>query len=231
MTNYPPFNYSGTDGKPTGIDVELATEAFHRMGYQAEFVTIDWENKKELLQDGSIDCAWGCFSMDGRMDEYKWAGPYMISQQVVAVSPDSNIYTLQDLAGKNIAVQATTKPEDIFLNQTDPDIPKINGLFSMQNRELIYPMLSKGYVDAVAAHETSILQYMSDYHVEYRILDKPLLTVGLGVAFSLDDTSGLNEELSDTLEEMQKDGTSEKIIGKYLAHPSTYLEVENYEVK
>jgi len=92
-------------------------------------------------------------------------------------------------------------------------------------------MLSKGYVDAVAAHETSILQYMSDYHVEYRILDKPLLTVGLGVAFSLDDTSGLNEELSDTLEEMQKDGTSEKIIGKYLAHPSTYLEVENYEVK
>lgn len=63
------------------------------------------------------------------------------------------------------------------------------------------------------------------------ILDKPLLTVGLGVAFSLDDTSGLNEKLSDTLEEMQKDGTSEKIIGKYLAHPSTYLEVENYEVK
>lgn len=107
--NYPPFNYSGTDGRPTGIDVELATEAFHRMGYQAEFVTIDWENKKELLQDGSIDCAWGCFSMDGRMDEYKWAGPYMISQQVVAVSPDSNIYTLQDLAGKNIAVQATMK--------------------------------------------------------------------------------------------------------------------------
>lgn len=44
--NYPPFNYSGTDGRPTGIDVELATEAFHRMGYQAEFVTIDWENKK-----------------------------------------------------------------------------------------------------------------------------------------------------------------------------------------
>ena len=72
--NYPPFNYSGTDGRPTGIDVELATEALHRMGYQAEFVTIDWENKKELLQDGSIDCAWGCFSMDGRMDEYKWAG-------------------------------------------------------------------------------------------------------------------------------------------------------------
>lgn len=48
--NYPPFNYSGTDGRPTGIDVELATEAFHRMGYQAEFVTIDWENKKSFCR-------------------------------------------------------------------------------------------------------------------------------------------------------------------------------------
>lgn len=59
--NYPPFNYSGTDGRPTGIDVELATEAFHRMGYQAEFVTIDWENKKELLQDGSDRLCLGLF--------------------------------------------------------------------------------------------------------------------------------------------------------------------------
>lgn len=77
------------------------------------------------------------------MDEYK-GGTLYDQPAGGAVSPDSNIYTLQDLAGKNIAVQATTKPEDIFLNQTDPDIPKINGLFAMQNRELIYPMLSKG---------------------------------------------------------------------------------------
>ena len=40
--NYPPFNYMGTDGAPTGIDVELATEAFRRLGYRLKFVTIDW---------------------------------------------------------------------------------------------------------------------------------------------------------------------------------------------
>ena len=32
--NYPPYNYLNEDGVPTGIDVELATEAFKRMGYQ-----------------------------------------------------------------------------------------------------------------------------------------------------------------------------------------------------
>ena len=31
--NYPPYNYLNEDGIPTGIDVELATEAFGRMGY------------------------------------------------------------------------------------------------------------------------------------------------------------------------------------------------------
>ena len=31
--NYPPYNYLNEDGVPTGIDVELATEAFKRMGY------------------------------------------------------------------------------------------------------------------------------------------------------------------------------------------------------
>ena len=28
---------------PAGIDVELAKEAFHRMGYKPVFVNIDWE--------------------------------------------------------------------------------------------------------------------------------------------------------------------------------------------
>ena len=43
--NYPPYNYLNEDGEPTGIDVELATEAFKRMGYQVDVVQIDWEEK------------------------------------------------------------------------------------------------------------------------------------------------------------------------------------------
>ena len=52
--NYPPYNYLNEDGVPTGIDVELATEAFKRMEYQVEVVQINWEKKKELVDSGSI---------------------------------------------------------------------------------------------------------------------------------------------------------------------------------
>ena len=84
--NYPPYNYENVDGKPTGIDVDLATEAFRRMGYQAVFTYIDWEEKKELVDSGKIDCIWGSFSIDGREEEYRWSAPYMMSRQVVAVA-------------------------------------------------------------------------------------------------------------------------------------------------
>lgn len=226
--NYPPYNYEDVDGNPTGIDVDLATEAFRRMGYRAVFTTIDWEGKKELVESGEIDCIWGSFSIDGREDQYQWTKPYMYSRQVIAVRKDSGIECFADLAGKRVAVQSTTKPEEIFLSHTDPRIQQLEELFSLQNRELVYPYLSKGYVDAIAAHEVAILQCMSDYDLEYRILDEPLLTVGLGVAFSKTDDRGLAETLSGVFEEMRADGTLEQILGKYLAEPEKFMEVGSH---
>ena len=38
--SYPPYNYLNEDGVPTGIDVELATEAFKRMGYQVNIINL-----------------------------------------------------------------------------------------------------------------------------------------------------------------------------------------------
>lgn len=98
--DYPPYNFEDVNGRPTGIDVELAREAFGRMGYEAVFAYINWEEKKELVEYGDIDCIWGSFTIDGREEEYNWAGPYMISRQVVAVNEDSDIYSLSDLKGK-----------------------------------------------------------------------------------------------------------------------------------
>lgn len=108
-------------------------------------------------------------------------------------------------------------------------MPKPREIISVQNRELIYSFLGKQYADAVAAHETAILQYMKDYGVTYRILDEPLMQVGIGVAFDKNDDRGLAEQLTETFREMREDGTAEEIIGQYLDNPGQYLEVDAYE--
>ena len=186
--NYPPFIYLSNDGVPVGIDADIATEAFARMGYSVRFETIDWEQKTNLVESSAIDCIWGCFSMDGREQLYRWVGPYMVSRQVVTVNANSGIETLADLAGKTIMVQSTTKPEEIFLAGTDPRIPQLGEVLSTENRSVQYAMLNCGYVDAIAAHETAILQYMQDCNANFRILEEPLLVTGIGVAFALNDT-------------------------------------------
>ena len=220
--DYAPFSYVDVDGNMTGIDVELAREAFGRMGYRAEFRVINWEEKRNLLHEGKIDCIWSSFTMDGREEDYNWAGPYMESHQVVAVDPDSDIWSLSDLEDKVIAVQSTTKPEDLIRSH-DGTLPQMRKVISVQKRDLIFVLLSKGYVDALAAHDTAIEEFMTETGLQFRILEEPLQTVGLGVAFDRDDDRGLNTLLNDALEQMREDGTVSKIIGSYLPNAERFL--------
>ncbi len=223
--SYPPYISDDENGEPAGIDVDILTEALRRIGYKPRFKLIDWERKKELLAQGKIDCIMGCFTMTGREDEYRWAGPYMKSRQVVAVDTESDIHTLADLAGKTVGVQSTTKPETILVDGLNSKVPQIGRVYSFSDRAYINPALVDGLVDAIAAHETSILTYEKDYGVTYRILDEPLLEVGLGTAFDLDDTRGIDVKLARVYREMIADGTMEKILTRYFDDPSSFLEV------
>ena len=223
---YPPFNFIDEDGEPAGIDVELAKEAGRRMGYDIEFKNINWPDKDALLERGELDCLWGSFSMSGRKELYNWAGPYLVSRQAVAVNKNSSIHKLADLEDRFIAVQTTTKPEEIFTQHKQSNIPHVKKLYSLSNYDLIYAMLGKGYVDAIAMHKSAIEQYNKDVGTNYRILEEPILVTGLGVAFARNDQRGIDKELQKTLQQMRADGTTKKIVAKYMDNPDEYLEVE-----
>ena len=77
---YPPFVSDDAEGNASGIDVDILTEAFGRIGYKPEFKYIAWEKKNEMLASGELDCIAGSFSMTGREADYRWAGPYMKSR-------------------------------------------------------------------------------------------------------------------------------------------------------
>ncbi len=144
---------------------------------------------------------------------------------MVAVDPQSDIYTLADLEDKIVAVQSTTKPEGILLNRTNENVPQIKELYSFSDRSYLNPALVEGLVDAIAAHESSLLTYeKKDYGVTYRILDEPLLEVGLGTAFDINDTRGIDVKLTRAYQEMLADGTMERLVSKYFDDPSPFFE-------
>lgn len=153
----------------------------------------------------------------------------MISKQVVVVNETSDIYSLADLKDKVIALQSTTKPEEIILNKLDSRIPELKGVISTGDKDVQYAALDCGYVDAIASHKIAAIQYIKDYGSSFRILDESLFTTGIGVAFSKNDNRGLSSQLSEVFKQMREDGTLASIVGKYLDNPESYLEVELLE--
>ena len=197
------------------IDVELAKEAFQRLGYQPKFENIVWEDKDELLAEGTIDCLWSCYSMNGREDKYQWVGPYLYSRQMVAVRKESEINTIQDLEGKKIAVQATTKAEELFLHKIASDLPQMEQVNCFSTTNELYAALRKNYVDAIAGHEAMLGSLVRDGEDAYRMLDESIYTSELGIAFKKGTHKEVAQELTETLEEMRNEGITEEIVKKY----------------
>ena len=215
MDYFEPYSYQVSNGEYKGIDVELAKEAFQRLGYQPKFENIVWEDKDELLADGTIDCLWSSYSMNGREDKYQWAGPYLYSRQMVVVRAESEIRTLQDLKGKRIAVQATTKAEDRFLHNIKSDLPHAEQVNCFSSSNELYAALRKNYADAIAGHEAMLGSLIQDGKGAYRMLEESPYKSELGIAFKKGTHEELAEKLTETLTEMQSEGITEKIVTKY----------------
>lgn len=153
--------------------------------------------------------------MTERENEYTWAGAYLNSRQVVIVRANSGIRTLQDLEGKRIAVQVSSKPDEILLNHEDVRIPEVDEIYCFSTLDEVYACLRKGYCDAIAGHESALRLFMDYLPNEFYMLEESLYESELGVAFEKGTQEELADELSKTLQQMHQDGTTERILEKY----------------
>lgn len=226
---YSPFVFHNDKGEFAGIDVELATEVCRQLGYKATFKIINWAEKNTLLENGEVDCLWGCFTLTGREDDYSWTIPYMNSRQVVAVFDDSGINKIADLEGKSVAVQATTKPDEFFSGggEENSRIPKLKALNCFPSMAYTFAAINGGYVDAIAGHEEAIIEYMKTSSVSLRILDEPLLEVQIGVAFLKGTNADMIEKINKNFLILRNNGYLSKLYSSYGLNPETHL--VNYE--
>lgn len=214
--SYPPYGFIGDDGQYTGLDLDLAAEVAERNGWDLELQAIDWDAKDALIGQGTINCIWNGFTLEGREDNYTFSEPYMLNEQVIVVRADSGITSLADLAGKTVITQIDSAALDVLSDEeAQADLAAtFASLDTISDYNNAFMQLQAGTVDAVAC-DLSIAAYQIAANPDaYLQIEEPLSSEHYAVGFKLGDTE-LADAVSATLLEMYKDGTAQEICEKY----------------
>ena len=213
---YPPYGYMDDDGEYTGFDLELAQAVCDKEGWELVKKPINWDSKDMELNSGSIDCIWNGFTINGREDDYTWSDSYLNNEQVMVVAADSGIEKLDDLAGKNVVVQAASAALDALNSDDNKDLTaSFASLTENPDYNTAFMNLDSGAADAIAV-DIGVAKYQLSQREEgkYVILDEPIQSEQYGIGFKKG-----NDELKDTVwEEVLKlydAGEVDKLAEKY----------------
>ena len=193
---YPPYGYMDDDGEYTGFDLELAQAVCDLEGWELEKKPINWDSKDMELNSGSIDCIWNGFTINGREDDYTWSDPYLNNEQVMVVAADSGIEKLDDLAGKNVVVQAASAALDALNSDDNKDLTaSFASLTENPDYNTAFMNLDSGAADAIAV-DIGVAKYQLSQREEgkYVIMDEPIQSEQYGIGFKKG-----NDELKDTV--------------------------------
>ena len=193
---YPPFGYKDDNGDYVGFDLDLAQEVCDNLGWELVKKPINWDSKDMELNSGSIDCIWNGFTINGREDDYTWSDPYLNNEQVMVVAADSKIEKLDDLAGKNVVVQAASAALDALNSDDNKDLTASFGsLTENPDYNTAFMNLDSGAADAIAV-DIGVAKYQLSQREEgkYIILDEPIQSEQYGIGFKKG-----NDDLKDTV--------------------------------
>ena len=216
---FPPYGYMDESGEYTGFDLDLAQEVCDRKGWELVKKPINWDSKDMELDSGSIDCIWNGFTMNGREDKYTFSDAYVDNSIVVVVAADSDITALSDLAGKVVSVQADSSGLAALTGDDATDENKdlaasFAELQQVGDYNTAFMNLESGAVDAVVL-DIGVAGYQLQSKADkFKMLDEQVSTEKYGIGFKKGNEE-LKNEVQDTLYEMQKDGTIDKIAEKY----------------
>lgn len=105
---FPPFEYL-KDNQPSGVDVDIANELAKDLGVELEIVDGAFDAVIPSVQSGKVSFgAAGLSITPERQEQVDFSVEYVTSVQYIILPQDSEIKTVEDLAGKRIGVQLGT---------------------------------------------------------------------------------------------------------------------------
>ena len=212
MTIYEPMNFEDENGELTGFDTEFAKAVCDKLGVDAEFVEIDWDNKFPELSSKSIDCIWNGMTIT---EEVKLnadvSKAYVKNAQVVVMNKDkiADYQTVESLADIKFAAEAGSAGEAAVI-----DAGFEANLVSTAAQTDALLEVKSGSVDACVI-DITMANAMTGEGTSYAELAAgiELTTEEYGIAFR--KGSDLTEEVNTIMDDLKADGTLEKLAEKY----------------
>jgi len=118
--NYPPYEFTDRDGKPTGFNVDLTRAIAEVMGLNVEIRLGPWSEMREGLDDGRVDIVQGMAFSPERTHEVDFSTPHaQLYQSIWVRRDDRRIRSIEDLHGKTVIVMRNSIMQD-FMVRFDP---------------------------------------------------------------------------------------------------------------
>ena len=213
---FPPYEYYDGDAI-VGIDVEIAQAIADKLGLELQVTDIAFDSIIPGVQSGKYDLGLaGMTVTDERLEQVNFSDSYATGVQVVIVTEDSAITSVDDLfaegASHVIGVQRNTTG-DLYTtwDLEDEGLATINryskGVDAVQ-------ALVTGKVDCVVIDNEPAKAFVASIG-GLKILDTEYVLEDYAAAMSKDKPE-LYEAVNKALQELIDDGTVQKIIDKYI---------------
>ncbi len=172
-----------------------------------EFTQVTSDTRESVLQNDQVDAVFATYTINAARSELiSFAGPYYASQQAILVKADNtDINGLEDLDGKNVAVQSGSNGPGIMDEYAPGAIQQ-----AFATDEEARTALEQGRVDAYVIDETMQLGSMLKNPGKYRMAGEHFGDIdpyGIGLPLNSDGVAFVN----DFLNQLIADGTWEQL--------------------
>jgi polar amino acid transport system substrate-binding protein len=208
---YEPFEFT-KGGEVVGFDPDVLKLAADAEGWDTKVVDISWETivSGEALNTGQCDVAAGAMTItDEREAVMDFTDPYFEATQALMTKTGSGITSLDDLAGKTVAVQDATTGAD-YVRENAPDDTEI---ISFEDAALMQQAVKTGKADA-GVNDNGLLNYFVSQNPDVEVTSEFKTNESYGFSVKKDGNDGLLEVINDAIASDGYDKVYEQWFGK-----------------
>lgn len=207
---FPPYEMTADDGSFEGIDIEVAQAIADKLGLTLQVDDMDFDAALLAVQNGKSDMVMaGVTVTEERQKVMDFTDSYATGIQSIIVPEDSDIASIDDLAGKTIGTQRGTTGYLYCVDEFGDDavIAYDNGLTAVQ-------ALNNDQVDCVVIDNAPAQEFVAA-NQGLKILDTPYAEENYAIGVAKGNTA-LLDAINGALAELQADGTLQSIVDKYI---------------